>query len=177
MPIIHLTSTEEKALASGLNVKRIDCNNDGKCIMWTYETHHGLCVSDREMNGSWDSDWYMLVWNPETQEPFEIEFASTRGWTYPCYASRPDATPEIMAAYRAWHDAKCERARLAEEERRAKTPDRGKVVRVVRGRKVPIGTQGLCTWIGASKFGVRVGIDTAQGRVFTAVANVEVVAQ
>ena len=65
MPLIHLASTEAEALERGINVHRIDCNNDGSVIMWTYETHHGLCLEDRERNGYDDSDWYMTLWNDE----------------------------------------------------------------------------------------------------------------
>lgn len=64
-----------------------------------YESHHGLCLSKRENNGYDDSDFYMTVWNPETQTPQEICFASTRGWTYPCYGSRVDASETTLAAY------------------------------------------------------------------------------
>lgn len=67
-----------------------------------YETHKGLCLEDREHNMRDDSDFYMTVWNPEKNEPESIMFASTRGWTYPCYGSRVDATPEVQAAYDAW---------------------------------------------------------------------------
>lgn len=73
-----------------------------------YSTHHGLCLFEREENGYHDSDFYMTVWNPERGMPEEIFFATTRGWTYPCYGSRADATAEIIAAYETW---KAERIR------------------------------------------------------------------
>jgi hypothetical protein len=57
------------------------------------------CLRDRERNWYEDSDWDMLVWNPEKQEPEWINFASTRGWSYPSYGSRPGATPEVQTAY------------------------------------------------------------------------------
>lgn len=175
MPIINLASTEAEANERGTNVHRIDCNNDGKVIMWTYETHHGLCIQDREMNGYDDSDFMMLIWNPETQEPYEICFASTRGWSYPCYGSSPDATSDVMEAYNAWTNRRIAQSRKAEAERLARTPDKGKTIRVVRGRKVPVGTEGLCFWIGPSQFGVRVGIESDGAKYFTAIQNVEVV--
>lgn len=71
----------------------------GPNVYATYETHHGLCIRDFERNGYDDSDWYMVVWNPDKKEPETIEFASTRGWSYPCYASAPDATPEVLQDY------------------------------------------------------------------------------
>lgn len=77
-----------------------------------YTTHHGLCLSDYERNGYHDSDWYMIVWNPEKGCTEEIEFASTRGWTYPCYGSSADATPEVIAAWEAWKAANIRRKRI-----------------------------------------------------------------
>lgn len=67
-----------------------------------YSTHQGLCLFEREANSYHDSDFYMTVWNSDEQKPEEILFASTRGWTYPCYASAVDATEEVRAAYNAW---------------------------------------------------------------------------
>lgn len=77
-----------------------------------HKTHVGLCISDREANGYDDSDWFMTVWDPVSKCASEICFASTRGWTYPCYASSPDATPEVMAEYKAWAAEKARRASI-----------------------------------------------------------------
>lgn len=77
-----------------------------------YTTHHGLCLYEREENGYDDSDFFMTVWNPEKNCPEEICFASTRGWTYPCYGSKADATPEVIAAWEAWKEAKIRRNRI-----------------------------------------------------------------
>ena len=67
--------------------------------MMLYSTHHGLCVSDREKNGYDDSDFYMTVWNTVGNCPEEIFYATTRGWSYPCFGSDVDATPEVREAY------------------------------------------------------------------------------
>lgn len=77
----------------------------GPNVYATYESHHGLCLEDFERNGYDDSDWYMVVWNPEKREPETILFASTRGWSYPCYGSKPDASEETLAAYAQYRDA------------------------------------------------------------------------
>lgn len=51
---------------------------------------------------------------------------------------------------------------------------RGMEVKVVRGRKVPVGTTGKVFWTGSSKFGKRVGLKDANGTVhWTAIGNVE----
>lgn len=87
-----------------------------------HKTHVGLCISDREANGYDDSDWFMMVWDPVSKCASEICFASTRGWTYPCYASSPDATPEVMAEYKAWAKARA-RAALARKLRSRRACD------------------------------------------------------
>lgn len=68
-----------------------------------YSTHHGRCLFERERNMHDDSDFYMTVWEGgENGFAREIQFATTRGWSYPCYGSSVDATPEVMAWYEAW---------------------------------------------------------------------------
>jgi len=76
-----------------------------------YKSHVGLCLSDREYNGYDDSDFYMAVWDEVSQSIKEVCFASTRGWTYPCYGSTPDATPEIRTLAQAYLDRKAAEAR------------------------------------------------------------------
>jgi len=53
---------------------------------------------------------------------------------------------------------------------------KGVTVRVVRGKKVPIGTTGVVIWFGDGKYGPRVGIKPAAGgeAVWTDAKNVEV---
>ena len=53
----------------------------------------------------------------------------------------------------------------------------GKQIVVVRGRKVPLGTTGRCFWVGETKYGTRVGFETADGEtMWTAKSNVAVAA-
>ena len=66
------------------------------------KTHVGLCLREWERNMYDDSDFYMEVWNPEKGIPEAIMFATTRGWSYPCYGSYVDATDEVKEAYSAW---------------------------------------------------------------------------
>lgn len=76
------------------------------------ETHKGLCLFDSERNMRDDSDFYMTVWDVESKSPKTVMFASTRGWTYPCYSSYVDATPEVVEAYQAWKKAEDRRLRV-----------------------------------------------------------------
>ena len=158
--------------------------------VWLYDTHVGLCLQDREANYYDDSDWYMLVWNPETNDTKEICFASTRGWTYPCYGSSPDATPEVKAAANAYFLAQSIEIMTNADRREARTPKHGKEVRVIKGYtnkgiKVEAGSVGDIFWTGESKnfSGSRfyrpepmIGFRALDGtRTFTKAANVEVI--
>jgi hypothetical protein len=87
-----------------------------------------------------------------------------------------DATPEVVAQAAALKAAEAAAAEKAAEEREAARIERGRKLRVVRGRKVPIGTEGECSWYGQTQYGARVGIRDLQGNVvFTAASNVVVV--
>jgi hypothetical protein len=139
-------------------------------------TYEGLVLFTGEHNWHDDSDFYAMVWDAEAGEPREVGYASTRGWTYNNSATA-DATPEVQAAYDAW------KARLAAERydaymaAEAAKVAKGREVRVVKGRKVPVGTQGTVIWAGEGRYGRRVGLKDADGTVhWTAESNVEVVA-
>lgn len=188
MPIIHLAdrdeskAREEMESRGGSNLRLHRGNQaDGADSMYLYDTHVGLCLQEREMNGSWDSDFYMLVWNEEKGEPVEIMFATTRGWSYPCLGSAVDATPEVRAKYDAWKAKKdAERAQAA-AEREAATPRKGKLVRVTRTTRGPqgrpVGTEGSVFWTGEGRSrGVsRLGVDAGGDRFFINSDAVEVV--
>lgn len=95
----------------------------------TWEEFNGFCLRDREANGYHDSDFHMLIWNPVSGKPFEICFASTRGWSYPSYASSVDATPEVRAAYEAWKAAQERRRRVS--EKLARRAERIRIARAI----------------------------------------------
>src|SRR6266436_6236627 len=120
MAIIHMASKREEIPAGAVNVKDVSDNwrpgvsdywTEEKRAEWTlftYETHNGLCLRNMERNGYDDSDFYMIVWNPLKGEPESVTYATTRGWSYPCYGSYVDATPDVAALYEAYV-AKAER--------------------------------------------------------------------
>jgi hypothetical protein len=145
-------------------------------------TFEGAVLSTFERNFHDDSDFVAAVWDAEAGRIREIEYASTRGWTY-LNGATVDATAEVVEAASEWLKDKVsvlalERANLAEREVKV-----GKTVQVVKGRKVAKGTEGVVFWVGpdrykSSRWGTsyRVGFTTADGeKVFTAMTNVEVV--
>jgi hypothetical protein len=87
----------------------------------------------------------------------------------------------VLAAYGAYVEAcrlvRREETRKAEEAKRLadeKRPCRGCMARVVRGRKVPVGTVGTVFWMGEGQYGTRVGLKDSTGQVhWTAASNVE----
>lgn len=150
----------------------------------------GAVLSLREMNGYDDSDFYASVWDEAEGRVKEVEYASTRGWTYLNGASI-DATPEVRAKAAAWYAARRLEALKAEAAEKARTPAVGKLAKVVRGRKVAKGTEGTIIWVGEGKYygpipryrsaawstkgALRVGLKDAAGTVhWTAASNVEV---
>lgn len=149
-------------------------------------THVGLVLALGEYNRRDDSDFYALVWNAEVGRAERVEYATTRGWTYPNNAW-VDATPDVVAAYEAWQAqiAADERAR-AEAKKAAEIAQleaarteaealRGRTVTIIRG--AGRGNTGAVTWVGPNRFGAgwRVGLTTAAGRVFANVCSVRAV--
>jgi hypothetical protein len=146
-------------------------------------TYVGKVVYTGEHNGYDDSDFYAYV--REDDGSFrKIVYASTRGWTYPNGAS-VDASPEDINAFYAWQSevtelaAKARReAAAAEAKARGEHVGRGDHVKVVKGRKVPKGTEGEVFWVGKCKFSgrPRIGFNGFDGETYwTAASNVEVV--
>jgi hypothetical protein len=94
-----------------------------------------------------------------------------------------DATPAIQDLYAAHLAVKKAEYALNEAKRSRtiavaalKAPAKGRTVKVVKGRKVPVGTVGECFWVGSNDYGARVGIKDATGtKHFTAASNVEAV--
>jgi hypothetical protein len=158
-------------------------------VVFLWHTYVGRCIQDREMNGYNDSDWYMTVYEPETDSFNEILFATTRGWTYPAMGSKPDATPEVIAKWESYQRRLAEKSQAIRETIETMTPDVGKTVEVIKGRKVPKGLVGVVFWVGAGtkytpnygysrhqRVANRLGIKDSQGNTYwTSEDNVQVV--
>jgi hypothetical protein len=142
MPLINIRHAVPAFLEAGETVKPCTGYGGGADRFTLHTTDHGLCISDREMNGRDDSDFYMTVWNPETASATEVCFATTRGWSYPAMGSSPDALPSVMFAYGVWTETQ---RRIWDAKRTLaamEAPHEGAVVEVYKGRKVPKGTRG-----------------------------------
>lgn len=84
-----------------------------------------------------------------------------------------DATPEVHLAHRAWHEAQINWHNKDRERSALKGVRRGMQVRVVSGRKVPVGTEGECFWIGETPFQDAGGRTQYRERVGIRVAGVK----
>ena len=149
MPIIHIANSEQEARENGSNPRK--CEGFGDNAFWLYDTHVGLCIKEFEVNGYDDSDFNMIVWNIEKNCPETICFATTRGWTYPCYGSSPDATPEIMDKYNAYLEKKAIERKEEFDTLNIAIPENGKNVIVVSGKKHKNKT-GRIFWRGVNRF-------------------------
>lgn len=89
-----------------------DYKGDNDWVIVTFAT--GRVVNLREMNGSYDSDFY-AEYMTEDGTFREFEYASTRGWTY-ANGATIDATPEVQAAYLAYHNKMAHDRMLAHEQ-------------------------------------------------------------
>ena len=149
------------------------CSVFGPLYMET--TYEGAVLDTGEINGYDDSDFYAVVYDAATDSIKRVEYASTRGWTYPNGAA-VDATPEVVAKAEQVA-ARAHLARLeTEEDAKVCSISKGDEVEVVKGRKVAKGTVGVIFWIGPSRYGngMRVGLKDAAGEThWTAASNLK----
>jgi hypothetical protein len=153
-------------------------------------TYAGAVLATGEINGYDDSDFTATVWDEDSGTVKTIVYASTRGWTYLNGAS-VDATPEVRLKAAAYYAKVNLASRLNAAAAAASTPAVGKLVKVVKGRKVAKGTEGTVIWVGEGKYygpvpryrstawstkgALRIGLKDAEGTVhWTAASNVEV---
>jgi hypothetical protein len=130
-----------------IDVPRLEA---GKPFM-QQETYVGCVIELREVNGYDDSDFYARVWDDESQSIKRVEYATTRAATYGNSAF-VDLTPERKALV----EAHCRKEREAQIAAKAAqdfaTPTKGKIVEVIAGQKLPVGTKAVVGWYGADRF-------------------------
>jgi hypothetical protein len=160
--LCHFKTVEGYNPNSSSNSEAAVTAHDAECHERTYE---GAVLRLRERNGYDDSDFYALVWDEEQQATREIQYATTRGWTYHNGASI-DATREVIEKAVAHMTA----VRFAGVQRDyAETPRKGYTARAVeKGAAV----EGVIAWVGKSRnryadiarYGIRV--EGRKGLVF-----------
>ncbi len=94
-----------------------------------------------------------------------------------------DASEDIKAMYDLHQAIRESESKLNQMKRRfadqivaVKAPVAGRTVKVVKGRKVPVGTVGRCACVIPGDYGMRVKIEEANGNVhWTAASNCEAI--
>ena len=106
---------------------------------------------EREENWRDDSDGYALAWNGTA-----VERVAT--WTTRCGMDPVrcvPATPEEREAAAAWNEARLFDLLRAADREKSREVAKGKTVRVVRGRKVPLNTVGVIFYWSEQTFSLR----------------------
>jgi hypothetical protein len=146
--------------------------------------YEGAVLGKFERNGYHDSDFLAVVWTGEAVTT--VEYATTRGWTY-YNGATVDATDEVKALAAEWLAADGIRRYRREDVAAALDVAVGKRVRVTKGRKVPVGTEGTICWLGDDQYSIprygnggatkrRIGMALEDGsKVFLAAGNVTVI--
>ena len=156
-------------------------------------THKGLVVTSSWVNPSvrimsdlWEDQTCCKVWDPETEEVKTLVIYTTGMSSHRGEVIEVDAPAEIIEAYEA-AEARKKRVREAAAEIREayeaeevarkdlKQVHTGRKVVVVKGRKVPVGTEGIVRWCGGTDWGYRVGLEVVgeEKLVYTSIQNCE----
>ena len=126
---------------------------------------------------------YAVVFNAATGSFQEVRLNSDMDMDTTATTATVDASADIQSMYLLSEEIKETEAKLASLKRgmarqveSVKAPVKGRTVKVVKGRKVPVGTVGTCFYVGQGDYGVRVGLKTPGGEtLFTAASNCEAV--
>lgn len=120
-------------------------------------TFEGCVLYTGEHNYYDDSDFYALVWDDEAGKVREIEYASTRGWSYH-NGAKVDATEQVRAKAVQWlAGILLDRyigeavAKLTEE---AEGIRKGVHVRSTTTRGKNVGVEGVVVWEGVDEYKV-----------------------
>lgn len=167
------------------------------CLVRRVETvvefAHGRVVAEYHREGKvmsdvYDTFTYAVIARDdgsfETLNCGPIGFNWPQDMPWPNLGVTVDAPEVLKVLYEAHQEVKRQESAEEESKRRqaylaekAKEPAKGKRVKVVRGRKVPIGTEGDCFWLGESRYGHRLGLKTSAGEtVWVDAKNCEAVA-
>lgn len=101
----------------------------------------GAVLDIYERNGRDDSDFVAIVWDEAAGKVRDVEYGTTRFWTYNNSAG-VDATEEVKAKAAAYWLARHRATVEVSLRRKYASPYVGAAVTVIRGRKVPKGSTG-----------------------------------
>lgn len=165
----------ENQYHTGSAKRHEDCvEGCGERPLYKISMYEGCVISTRERNGYHDSDFYAIVWDEKNQTVQSVEYATTR---FACSTFADiDATTEALDKAQLDYEQRYLQSLKYQYDRVSKVPQKGKMVEVVKGRKVPIGTKGEVFWTGDTQWGPRIGIrcDESKATWFIMAENVVV---
>lgn len=140
--------------------------------------YKGCVIDTYEHNGYHDSDFYAVCWDREKQQVVDIEYDTTRcgGGGNAEIDATADTLSEVYRYYKRLGKSLFDSKTNIDQ---AKKFDKGDSVVVIRGRKVPKGTQGIVFWKGSRYnqfsrcYEERVGIAVGEERLFLPAEYVE----
>lgn len=115
------------------------------------DKYHGLVLGEFERNMYDDSDFIAVIWSEEKQEPFNFEYASTRGWSY-ANGCVVDATPDIKRQYADYITKMKKEEAERKKELGRRIPRKGMIVRSLTTKGKAKGAQGTIVWVGESDY-------------------------
>ena len=150
-------------------------------------TYQGCVFNLWEHNSYNDSDFYADVIDPITGEIKSIEYDTTRYAGCGTAQANIDLTKENYYTYLQNSYEKQLNEFVKKYQDDLRKVDKDKKVIVVKGRKVPKGTEGVVFWVGTQNYDkynrsgyevTRIGIKDEFGKIFwTSASNVEVIIQ
>lgn len=146
-------------------------NNNGVsfegCVLTVYNRDY------QAMSDVYTYATFAKVWSFETRSVREVLVNANFECDQNNGRATVDATPEVLIAVMAWEAAQ-EAARVRREEiareasarAEALKPQKGRIVEVFKGRKIPLGTKGFVFWEGTDRYGnAKIGIATTNRKV------------
>jgi hypothetical protein len=128
------------------------------------ESWTGCVIYVGEHNWHDDSDFYAVVWDEDAQQTREIEYASTRGWTYH-NGAKVDADAATLAKAAAYQAKVRRETKILRAKVYAAVPKIGKEVRSLTTRGKNAGVVGIIRSIEDSKYryGAKVAVVEVAG--------------
>lgn len=132
---------------------------DNKYVYEMVTGYHGLVLgTSRQWNSLSETEvFHAIVWNEEAQRTQLVAYGSDRDYEFNGSAEI-DATPEVVAKANAYEAERKFAELLGDIKRERAIIAKGKEVVVARGRKVAKGTTGKVMWMGATDWGMKVGL-------------------
>lgn len=129
----------------------VEVCNSGKPCQTRQVSYEGAVLAVYEANGYDDSDFYAVVWDAQAGCVRDVEYATTRGWTYHNGAA-VDATAQVREAAMDWYRVRWIDATITRAHADAVKPAKGRVVRSLTTRGKNVGLVGEVRWIGEDKY-------------------------